>query len=136
MAKTGRPPVITEIVLQKLEEVFALGGTDKEACIYADISPATLYNYQEFHPDFLERKELLKQKPILLARRTINDNLMDDLPTARWYIERRDRDFNPKTEVDVTSKGDKITTNELALTAAEQAYIQHLDATPEPTQSP
>lgn len=28
------------------------------------------------------------------------------------------------------------TPNEIALHAAEQAYIQHLDATPEPTQSP
>ncbi len=100
--KIGRPTVVTDSVLLKLEEVFALGGTDKEACIYADISPATLYKYQDEHKEFAERKELLKQSPILLARRTINDNLMDDVVTARWYIERRDKDFNPKQEVDVS----------------------------------
>jgi len=57
MADLGRPPVVDDIALQKLEEAFAMGCTDLEACLYADISSSTLYNYQKAHPDFLERKE-------------------------------------------------------------------------------
>jgi len=99
--KAGRPPIVDDIALQKLEEVFALGGTDKEACLYANISPATLYNYQQSNPSFLERKELLKNSPVLLARRTVLDALTDDPQTARWYLERRDKDFHPKSESEV-----------------------------------
>ena len=89
---TGRPSVITELTLQKLEEVFALGGSDKEACFYADISPSTLYNYQTENPDFLERKELLKENPILLARRTVVNELVKNPYLALKYLERRKRD--------------------------------------------
>lgn len=105
--KRGRPEAVDELTLHKLEEVFALGGTDKEACIYANISPSTLYNYQNANPNFLERKELLKQQPVLKARRTINDALEGDIQTARWYVERRDKDFHPKSESEVT-KVEKI----------------------------
>lgn len=84
----GRPPLINDAVLQKLESVFAIGGTDKEACFYADISPATLYNYQNEHPEFVERKEALKEQPILKARQTVVKAL--DQPTnAQWYLTRK-----------------------------------------------
>lgn len=33
----ARPTVINDAVVQKLEEAFALGCSDEEACIYADI---------------------------------------------------------------------------------------------------
>jgi len=89
---TGRPSKITEITLHKLEEVFALGGSDKEACFYADISPSTLYNYQTENPDFLERKELLKENPILLARRTVVSEISRNPHIAFKYLERRRRD--------------------------------------------
>jgi hypothetical protein len=55
----GRPTVMTPEIIAKLEYVFALGGTDKEACLYADIGLETLYNYQRNHPEFAERKALL-----------------------------------------------------------------------------
>jgi hypothetical protein len=88
----GRPNIITKVTLQKLEEVFALGGSDKEACFYADISPSTLYNYQIENPDFLERKELLKENPILLARRTVVSELTKNSYIAFKYLERKRRD--------------------------------------------
>jgi len=119
MAKVGRPEVISDVTLLKLEEVFALGGTDKEACLYAGISPSTLYKYQESHIEFSERKDLLKQSPILLARRTVLDKITEDIQTARWYIERRDKDFNPKQEVDITTLGEKVNSDVMLL--AEQA---------------
>jgi hypothetical protein len=79
---------MTDIALQKLEEVFALGGSDKEACFYADISPSTLYNYQQENPDFLERKGLLKESPVLKARRIIIEGMEKDPRLALKYLER------------------------------------------------
>ena len=98
--KIGRPKTIKKETLQKLEEVFALGGSDKEACFYAGISPSTLYNYQTENLDFLERKELLKESPILLARRTVISEMKKNPHIALKYLERRKRDeFSLKFEI-------------------------------------
>lgn len=107
MSKTGRPTIMTPETLNKLEEVFALGGSDKEACFYAGISHQTLYNYQENNPDFVERKEALKETPVLKARRTVVKSLED--PNSAWkMLERKDPDLHPKQQIDHTTKGEKI----------------------------
>lgn len=96
----GRPTVMTPEVVNKLEEVFALGGTDSEACFYAGISKQTLYNYQEINPDFIDRKEALKERPVLLARQTVVKAMKDDPLTARWYLERKLKgEFAQRTEM-------------------------------------
>lgn len=91
MPEVGRPTVMTQEVLDKLEYAFSIGCTDEEACIYADISPATLYNYQKDNPKFLERKELLKQTPILRARETVVKSL-NSPDMAFRYLERKKKD--------------------------------------------
>lgn len=108
MARTGRPPSIGNEELRKLKEIFALGGTDKEACLYANIAPSTLYKYQEGHPDFMEHKEALKETPLLKARRTIEKSLETDVNSAWRYAERKDPDLNPKQVIDHQTKGEKI----------------------------
>lgn len=99
MAEVGRPTVMTTETLNKLEEVFAIGGTDKEACFYANISHQTLYDYQKDHPEFVERKEALKEKPILKARQTIVKGL-EEADNAKWYLERKmKKEFASRSEV-------------------------------------
>lgn len=97
----GRPTVITEEVLRKLETAFAMGCSDREACLYADIGSSTLYDYQNANPDFLERKNALKEKPVLMARAVILDKLQDkDAETAKWYLERKKKDeFSTRQEI-------------------------------------
>lgn len=103
----GRPSVMTDIVLSKLEEAFAYGASDSEACFYANISHQTLYDYQKKHPEFIERKEALKEQPILQARETVVKSLTDP-KNAQWYLERkRKAEFSPRTESEVTV-GDPI----------------------------
>ena len=95
----GRPTIMTPEVIRKLEEVFAIGGSDLEACFYADISKTALYEYQKDHPEFTERKEALKEKPILKARQTIVKAL-DDPQHAEWYLERkRKKEFANRQEL-------------------------------------
>ena len=89
MAETrGRPEIITPEIVSKLEAVFAIGGTDLEACSYADIGKTTLYNYQQDHPHFVERKEMLKEKPFIKARQTVVKAL-DNPSDAQWFLERK-----------------------------------------------
>ena len=95
----GRPTIMTTAVLNKLEEVFAVGGTDEEACFYANISHQTLYDYQKINPKFVDRKEALKKKPILKARRTVVRGL-NKADNARWFLERKlKKEFATRTEL-------------------------------------
>ena len=87
----GRPTKMTPETMQKLEQGFLLGCTDLEACLYAGISPRTLYNYQEDNPDFVQRKEMLKSNPVMKARKVILDSLeRGDVATANKVIDRKE----------------------------------------------
>ena len=95
----GRPTIVDEAVLHKLEEAFSLGCTDLEACFYANISKSTLYNYQNANPEFVERKEELKENPILLARTSVVKGLQDNPELALKFLERKKKDeFSTRTE--------------------------------------
>ena len=108
-SNAGRPTDMTVETVNKLEEVFAIGGTDKEACFYANISHQTLYNYQEKYPEFVERKEALKEKPVLKARQTVVQSLSDP-KNAQWFLSKKlNKEFGDK--VDVTSDGKAIQGN-------------------------
>jgi hypothetical protein len=112
--KLGRPTKMTEATVNKLEEAFALGCTDAEACLYADISKQSLYNYQEKNPEFVERKELLKQKPVLQARKSVAGDLEGDSNLALKYLERKKKDeFSVRQIVAVESPLDRISIEQL-----------------------
>jgi len=74
--KGGRPTVMTEKVLFKLEEAFEWGVTDVMACLHAGIAEATLYTYIEKNPKFSERKEQLKNAPMLKAKSIVHGELV------------------------------------------------------------
>lgn len=102
--KGGRPPKIDKEILAKLEQAFAMGCSDSEACVFADINLATLYRYQKQNPEFSDRKRLLKDKPVLKARSIVVNALnKNDKEVAKWYLERKRKDeFSLKVENDVT----------------------------------
>jgi hypothetical protein len=88
----GRPTKMTGTTVHKLEQAFLVGCTDREACIYADVSKSTLYNYCRVNPDFMERKELLKNSPQVKAKMIISQALEDgDLATANKVLDRKER---------------------------------------------
>lgn len=130
----GRPTVMTPETIKKLEEVFAIGGTDKEACFFANISHQTLYDYQKLHPEFVERKEALKENPILKARRTVVNSL-DNPVTAQWFLERKKKtEFAQRTELTGKDGGgvimiqiDKELANKYNLNADTSAKIDSLE---------
>lgn len=96
----GRPTIMTEEIVAKLEEAFAWGCSDIEACLWADIAPATLYKYQEKNPEFAERKAELKETPVLLARKSVVGGLARDRELALKFLERKKKDeFSLRSEL-------------------------------------
>ncbi len=140
------PTVMTAKVIAQLEEVWSLDGSDKEACLYAGIDPATLYRYQEKCPEFCDRKELLKEKSILAARRCVIQGFLGrpakfdvtggllDPPIkpspelALRYLERkRKKEFGLRTEVTgaggsplIRTKPEDMTNEEIAAELEER----------------
>ena len=131
-----------EIVMQKLEHVWALSGSDAEAAFFADISPAALCAYLKKHPEVAERKQALLNRPVLVAREAIvgafdghaltrkdvdkkgNEVIVNmgtaprDPDVALKYLERKKRDeFATRTEVQ--HGGEIGTGNELGRQIAE-----------------
>jgi hypothetical protein len=105
-----------QAILHKLEEAFSYDCTDEEACFYADISTSTLYNYQKKNPAFLERKQALKSRVILLARKTVVNNLTKDPNFALRYLERkRSKEFSLRyvSEVKQQSEFDELSDEQL-----------------------
>ena len=78
-------------IVAKLKEVWALGGSDSEACFWADISKFSLKRYLDANPDIVELRNKLKEKPILKARQTVVNNL-NNPDVAFKYLERKKKD--------------------------------------------
>ena len=105
--KKGRPSVFTPDTIQKLEYAYSIGCTDTESALYANISLSALYNYISNNPDFKESRDMLKRKPVLLAKKTVYDSMEDgDTVTAKWLLEHKASDeYNTRSEVAVTGDG-------------------------------
>lgn len=96
----GRPTVMDLMTLKKLEEAFSIGASDREACLVANISTQTLYTFQLENPEYVERKEKLKDMPKYRARANIVEAInKGDLDTSKWYNERKAKsEFSTRTE--------------------------------------
>lgn len=109
----ARPTVMTEPVIAALRQAYLVGATNEEAAHYAGISPNTIYNYIESHPEFLVQIDAWKSEPILKAKQTIIKN-MHDTKVSQWYLERKaKREYG--NNVDVTSDGQKLPTPIISL---------------------
>lgn len=87
----GRPTKMTPARVQKLEQAFLMGCTDREACLFADIALNTLYAYCDKHPEFSQRKETLKTNPVMKARGVVLEAIEDkDLGAAQELLKRKE----------------------------------------------
>lgn len=108
-AKIGRPTVMTDKALSKLEECFSLGFSDQDSCTIAEISLETLYRYCKANPAFGIKKEALKKRLLLQSIVVIGKAIKDgDSNTAKWYAERKAKnEFSLRTEIDVNDEPDR-----------------------------
>lgn len=117
----GRPIKFDNLTIKKLEEAFAVGCSIPEACLYADITIPTFYNWKKKNEQLFNRFELLREKPIILARQTVINKMKEDGHLALKYLERKKKDeFSLRTETDITTQGNPF--NSITVT-----YIDKLE---------
>ena len=122
--KAGRKPKITADVVKKLEEAFALGASDADACLYAGITKPTLYEYRKKNPEFAYHTDALKVKPILKAQSNVltamngkdlngkDIDMKTVVETSRWYLSRKRRvDFGDSPVKNTEEKDNGILEN-------------------------
>jgi len=94
------PPCVTDEVVSKLEIAFSCGCPVTEACQVAGIARNTYYNFLKARPEYEDRFQALRDKPVLEARKRIAEQIPEDTKTAQWYLERKRPDeFGPKSMV-------------------------------------
>ncbi len=105
----GRPTVMTEETVNKLEQGFTMGFSDEEACIYANVSKQTLYDYCKRNLGYTDRKEGLKNHTKLLAKTNIYNAIKEDkkIEDSKWYLERKaKKEFG--NNLDLSTLGESI----------------------------
>ncbi|RMD71165.1 MAG: hypothetical protein D6822_03210 [Cyanobacteria bacterium J149] len=97
-----KKPKMTPETLQKLEQAFAFDASIREACYYADIAESTYFYWVKHNPELLERFNRLRQKPVLVARKTVVEHLPKDPEFALKYLKNKKSDeFSERVVQDV-----------------------------------
>ncbi len=106
--KGGRPTVMTDAIVGKLEYGFLKGLNVTECCHYADISRTAFYDYLEKNPEFADRIEELRSNPSTRAKLNVVEAIENgDTDLSKWWLERKNKDeFSTKQEVSADVKGD------------------------------
>lgn len=105
VGRSGRPSVITQSVVLKLELAFAFDCTVEEACLYAAISRNTFYEFTKRYPDFQDRIAALRNAPILMARMCVLRAAEHDADLALKYLERKlPMEFSTRAQMQHTSE--------------------------------
>lgn len=101
--KGGRPTIVTPEAIQKLEYAFSMGLPDEQACLYADIATSTLYSHQNKHPEFAERKAMLKQNITMRARLNIANEIANGSTKDSWeWLTRKEKqEFSLKDDATI-----------------------------------
>jgi hypothetical protein len=96
----ARPTKMTPETLKKLEDAYLCDATHLEAAIFAGISEVTLHAYRKENPEFSKRIDSLRGMIGLKAKNNIRESIESgDKHDSKWYLERRDKDFKPKSEI-------------------------------------
>jgi len=98
--KGGRPTVITEDALQKLEHAIEKAMPVAKACQYAGIAESTYYEHLKKDEGFRRKMDEAKHRFSLLARNAIEEAVRKgDANIAIKWLERREKDeFSTRRE--------------------------------------
>jgi hypothetical protein len=119
--KVGRPLKINDECVNKLEQAFAIGASDTEACSFAGISRQTYYMYLKKNPEFLDRINQLKTRLPMKAKTELARLIQNGNEKAIfWYLDRTDK----RAEQDDTNKQ-----NALVLQALHEEELKNVLST-------
>ncbi len=97
MSSGGRPTVITNEVVRKLEEALQDGFSVSEACLVSGISRTAYYERRSTDEAFAVKMELAQKYVTIRAKKTVIQAIKDgNFNAAKWWLERREREeFGP-----------------------------------------
>lgn len=102
-SNAGRKSVITDDVRRKIEEAAALDASVEEIAFYADISRDAYYDLLNRDKPFSDRIAALRQRPVLKARQTANEKMVESYQNAMDYLKRkRKAEFGDSSMLEVT----------------------------------
>ena len=105
----GKFTKLTPETVKLLDEAFAMDCPIVEACLHANISKQTYYNWIEENPEMKERFDELRNRPYLLARTTINKAIKENPQYAFEYMKRKKKkEFGDS--IDHTTDGKELPT--------------------------
>ena len=101
----ARPTKRTKELVGKLEYAFSIGATVTEACLYADISRDTYYEWTKADKELSDRFTELQSNPIFIARESVYKGIQKDPDLALKFLERKKSDeFSTKSQQDLHIK--------------------------------
>lgn len=88
----GRPTVMTETTVQKLEQALREGFSVDMACHVSGISRSTYYDHINSDPAFSYKMELAQDWVTQRAKQVVAKAIDNgDLKAAQWWLERKAR---------------------------------------------
>lgn len=102
----GRPTKQVPEVVNKLEDIFKVGGTVEEAISYAGISKQTYYDWIKADESFLTKMEAARHYSDVVAKNVVIDSIVKDrdLSSAKWWLEKRQFNQPMQTNIQVNVK--------------------------------
>lgn len=90
--RVGRPSVINEDILRKLEIFIASGMSISASCYMAGISKSTYYEHKALNKEFADRMRIAEEWATFRARQIVLQAIDNgDTACARWYLSKKAR---------------------------------------------
>jgi len=90
--KIGRPSIINEDTVRKLEASLASGFGVSAACYYSGVSRSTYYEYLATNKDFSDKMRMAEEWSTFRARQVILQAIDGgDIKAAQWWLERKSK---------------------------------------------
>ncbi len=93
----GRPPIMNDRVLSKLESALSAGYSVTSACYFAGVSKSSFYEYKALDKEFSDKMLRAEEWSTFRARQVILQAIeKGDVKAAMWWVERKSRvEFAP-----------------------------------------
>lgn len=131
----GRIGKLSEEVVTKLEQAFAIGANVSQACYHAGIARQTYYRWIEENPELNDRindiKERLPLKALqnIAARIETPNAVTGDIGLSKWLLERRNpNEFGETLKLDHGGQISHVESIDPAVEAIRGRYHEEMRA--------
>lgn len=101
-------------IVESLRPYFQLGYNIHKACQLARFPRSTFQTWVDADDELRQKVESWQGLVNSKARENIARKVQEgDTGESKWWLEKMDADFKPKSSVDLTNKGEKFEKNEL-----------------------